>query len=127
MARGIFRIDADMAALISKAEEKLDFSTLETASAASQSEGNLAMGGERITLNIADLLPDNGGAVVLSGEEGAGIELFSDVSPSASGVSARHTTDAGLDVSGYHYFSFDNGVTVYFPDDLDLLVSTIET
>jgi hypothetical protein len=40
----------------------------------------------------------------------------------AEGVAANHVTAGGEDVSGFKYVTFDNGVTLYFPDGLDLIL-----
>ncbi|NJO38102.1 MAG: hypothetical protein HC871_11430 [Rhizobiales bacterium] len=41
----------------------------------------------------------------------------------ASGRAATHRTSAGEDVSGFNYVTFENGLTLYFEEGLDLLLS----
>jgi hypothetical protein len=40
----------------------------------------------------------------------------------ADGRVQKHVTAAGEDVSGFNYVTFANGVTLYYPDGLDLIL-----
>ena len=40
------------------------------------------------------------------------------------GRPAKHVTASGEDVSGFKYVTFDNGVTLYFPEGLDLILKS---
>jgi hypothetical protein len=38
------------------------------------------------------------------------------------GQSGEHVTASGADVSGYRYLTFENGLTLYYQDGLDLVL-----
>jgi hypothetical protein len=40
----------------------------------------------------------------------------------ADGRASSHRTAAGEDVSGFRFLTFDNGLTLYFRPDLDVVV-----
>ena len=75
-----------------------------------------------IVLELADLLPDESGEVVLFTGEDLAVNLLADQVVSAEGTAESHVTASGLDVTGLHYYAFENGVTVY--SDSDLLISS---
>jgi hypothetical protein len=35
-------------------------------------------------------------------------------------LAEAHTTSAGFDVDGYNFVRFDNGITLYYEDGMDL-------
>jgi hypothetical protein len=76
---------------------------------------------EQLQLSLADLLPDSEGVVVLFAGEGVLVRLATHTSLLESGVSDSFVTAAGIDVTGHHFYSFENGVTVY--SESDVLVS----
>jgi len=68
-----------------------------------------------IPVAIEDLLPDASGEVVLSAAEGMTIALSARQEMVEAGVADHHVTASGFDVSGFGYYSFAGGLTVYFP------------
>ena len=48
--------------------------------------------------------------------------IRTDAAVIADGRVGRHVTANGDDVRGFNYVTFDNGVTLYYPDGLDLMV-----
>lgn len=79
--------------------------------------------GDAISLSLADLLPDSGGAIVI---EGDGVDLcvriMTDEPVVDAGVIDQLVTATGEDVSGHAYFSFGNGTTLYAPREMDLAI-----
>lgn len=73
---------------------------------------------EPIVLQFEDLLPDADGRVVLFAEDDMAVNIVTTERIADSGIVEDHVTADGLDVSGLHYYSFENGVTVYSLSDL---------
>lgn len=78
-----------------------------------------------MVLSLTDLVPDGGGEVAIQslGVPAVGIETLESVSVTASGTAQAHVTAAGEDVSGYRFYSFDNGITLYFPPEMVVLLT----
>ncbi len=70
-----------------------------------------------------DLLADEGNEIVIrhGGSERCVI-LLSSRAPVRSGRAVPHITAAGENVSGCRYVAFDDGMTVYYPSDLEFEV-----
>lgn len=77
---------------------------------------------EGVVLDLADLLPDENGEVVITSSEFS-IHLNSDRAVAETGVAGDHVTAAGYDVSGFAYFSFEGGLTVFCQDAEALVVA----
>jgi hypothetical protein len=75
---------------------------------------------EPLVLDLADLLPDGSGEVVLLTEE-LPLGIAGEAALTAQGVSGDHVTAGGLDVTGHHYYSFENGITLFSQDELLIL------
>ncbi len=80
---------------------------------------------EAVVLHLEDLVPDDHGEVVILGQHGYAIQLVSDQGIAGAGVSEPHVTAGGLEVGGYAFYSFINGITVYAPDGEDLTVDVL--
>lgn len=77
-----------------------------------------------VELALADLISDANGEIVLYNDSGfRTLAIATDAATVANGQAARHVTAGGEDVSGFNYVTFDNGLTLYFPDGLDLIVT----
>jgi hypothetical protein len=77
-----------------------------------------------VELALADLVGDANGEVVIFNDSGLRtLALRTDSAVVAGGQSQSHVTAGGEDVSGFNYVSFDTGVTVYFPEGLELIVA----
>jgi hypothetical protein len=78
---------------------------------------------EPLTLRLDDLLQDTNGEVVLFNDSGLPlVELEASTGVTEEGQSGPHVTAGGDDVSGFRYISFENGLTLYYQDGLDLIV-----
>lgn len=78
---------------------------------------------QRLVLRLDDLIEDDNGEVVLFNDSHVpSLALETDSRIVARGEMQGHMTAAGEDVSGFHFMSFDNGVTLYFRDGLDLVL-----
>jgi hypothetical protein len=87
-------------------------------------EGEAPGTGAEVELALADLVSDANGEVVVFNDSGSrtlAIRTASTVV--AEGRASKHVTAGGEDVSGYRYVTFANGVTLYYPDGIDLMVS----
>lgn len=77
----------------------------------------------RLVLRLGDLIEDDNGEVVLFNDSHvASLALETDARMVARGESQGHKTAGGEDVSGFHFMSFDNGLTLYFRESLDLVL-----
>lgn len=74
--------------------------------------------GEAVLLDLADLLPDDSGEVVLFADDALPVNILTDESLTSEGIAEAHVTAAGVDVTGLHFYSFESGVTLYSPSDL---------
>lgn len=80
-----------------------------------------------LQLDIADLLSDeNGEVVVFNDSHARTLGVATGAAVVRGGVTASHVTAGGADVSGYRYVTFDNGLTLYFEAGLELVVSRDE-
>lgn len=77
---------------------------------------------EPLVLRLEDLLPDKAGEVVLSAEI-APVNIVAGSPLADAGFAESHVTEAGVDVTGLSYCSFENGVTLYYPSEIPLIVS----
>lgn len=74
-------------------------------------------------LTLSELVGDAHGEVVIFNDSGfRTVSLRTGAAVVAEGEVAKHVTAGGEDVSGFKYVTFDNGVTLYFPDGLDLIL-----
>ncbi|MCB1971139.1 MAG: hypothetical protein KDG54_12095 [Geminicoccaceae bacterium] len=74
-----------------------------------------------IALELSDLLTDDSGALVLSGD--APVEIHTAQNVVDQGVAMPHTMVGGEDVSGFAFMVFDHGPTIYYPSGLDVAVT----
>lgn len=83
--------------------------------------------GDAISLSLADLLPDSGGAIVIEGDgNDLSIRIMTDETLVDAGVIDQLVTATGEDVSGHAYFSFGNGTTLYAPREMDLAIVNLD-
>ncbi|MGB8276075.1 MAG: hypothetical protein WCF16_12500 [Alphaproteobacteria bacterium] len=79
---------------------------------------------DQMVLSLSDLLPDTNGDVVLFNEAGPlAVNIMTDARIMETGTADHYVTSTGVDVSGYHYCTFEAGVTIYYPPEIDLLVT----
>jgi hypothetical protein len=77
-----------------------------------------ASGDDALVLNLADLLPDVDGAVVMLTDDIVPVSLVTDEPLSGQGVVGAPASAGGLDVQGLYYYSFANGLTLYSDTDI---------
>ncbi|MDX1422922.1 MAG: hypothetical protein R3322_07270 [Kiloniellales bacterium] len=77
-----------------------------------------APGDDALVLNLADLLPDVDGAVVMLTDDIVPVSLVTDEPLSGQGVVGAPASAGGLDVQGLYYYSFANGLTLYSDTDI---------
>ena len=76
-----------------------------------------------LELSLADLICDEKGEVVIFNDSDfRTLALTADVGVLAKGRSGRHVTAGGDDVTGFHYVRFENGVMLYYPEGVDLIL-----
>lgn len=76
-----------------------------------------------VELTMADLITDDNGEIVFFNDSGfRSLGLTTEAAVVANGQAETHVTAGGADVSGFHYVTFDNGLTLYYEGDLDLVV-----
>lgn len=74
--------------------------------------------GETVLLELADLLPDASGEVVLFAGDDLPVNIVTDQPVTEVGIAEAHVTATGVDVTGLHFYSFESGLTVYSPTDV---------
>lgn len=79
---------------------------------------------DQMVLSLTDLLPDSRGDVVLFNEAGPlAVNIIADSAVTETGTADHYVTSAGVDVSGYHFCTFEAGLTIYYPPEIDLLIT----
>jgi hypothetical protein len=79
---------------------------------------------DQMVLSLSDLLPDQRGDVVLMSEAGPlSVNIMTDSRVTETGTAENYVTSAGVDVTGYHFCTFEAGLTIYYPPGIDLLVT----
>ena len=79
---------------------------------------------DQMVLSLNDLLPDSRGEIVLFNEAGPlAVNIMTDSRVTETGTANHYVTSAGVDVSGYHFCTFEAGLTIYYPPEIDLLVT----
>lgn len=80
-------------------------------------------GEEAVTLSLADLVHDANGEIVLFNDSNLRrLALVTQAAEVARGQAPHHVTAAGEDVTGFAYVTFENGVTLYYDAQLELIV-----
>ncbi|MEE9141055.1 MAG: hypothetical protein V3U18_09845 [Alphaproteobacteria bacterium] len=81
-------------------------------------------GDDRITLSLSRLKPDANGDVVLLADSGlSAVGVTTREAIVTSGIVDKHVTAGGVDVAGYRFVRFESGVTLYYTDDIDVLIT----
>ncbi len=95
----------------------------DTAGLENPAVGDTAVG-ETVLLELADLLPDALGEVVLFADEDLPVNIVTDQPITEVGIAEAHVTAAGVDVTGLHFYSFESGLTVYSPIDVLIIADS---
>lgn len=76
-----------------------------------------------VELTMADLVGDDNGEIVFFNDSGfRTLALETSCTLVADGRSGRHVTAGGANVTGFRYVTFDNGLTLYYEEGLDLIL-----
>lgn len=76
-----------------------------------------------VELALADLISDDNGEIVFFNDsEFRTLSIETQSSVMSKGQANAHVTAGGEDVSGFSYVTFENGVTLYFEEGLDLIL-----
>lgn len=76
-----------------------------------------------IELALAELIGDANGEVVLFNDSAfRSLHLTSHAAVVSEGRARPHLTAAGANVAGCRFVRFDNGLTLYFPEGLELVL-----
>lgn len=78
---------------------------------------------ETVRLDLADLIRDDNGEVVLFNDSGMrSIGLTADAALVEEGQSGAHRTASGEDVSGFRFMTFADGLTLYYQDGVEIVL-----
>ncbi len=86
-----------------------------------------AMTEDALTLSLKELMPDEGGDIVVFNDIGTDISIVTDDPVTAEGIAEGYVTRAGHNVSGFAYCRFAGGITMYYPRAHLLCVEEDET
>jgi len=79
--------------------------------------------GAQFTLNLADLLPDaNGEIVILNEGDDPCLNIVTELRLLESGIAESHVTDGGIEVKGLQYWVFEDGTKLYYSPGLSISV-----
>jgi hypothetical protein len=78
---------------------------------------------EPAVVDLADLVSDRNGEVVLFNDSGLrALAVSTSAAVVERGEVGRHVTAAGEDVSGFCYLAFENGLRLFHQPDLELII-----
>jgi hypothetical protein len=79
-----------------------------------------------LVLRLDDMLADGNDEIVLLADSGQGqLTLATDAEVVATGTAGDHVTADGQDVSGFAFVTFATGMTLFYPDDVELAVCPV--
>lgn len=79
--------------------------------------------GLEVVLTLTDLMRDVNGEVVLFNDSGMRtVGLVTDSALLEEGQAGSHVTADGVDVSEFRFYRFEDGLKLFYPPDLDLLL-----
>lgn len=79
--------------------------------------------GLEVVLTLTDLMRDVNGEVVLFNDSGMRtVGLVAATPVLDEGQAGRHVTADGVDVSEFRFYLFEDGLKLFYPPDLDLLL-----
>jgi len=91
---------------------------------ASEPPGPAPAPAAEVELDMADLVGDHNGEIVFCNDSGfRSLAIRTDLRIVADGQAEAHVTAAGDDVSGFKFVKFENGVTLFYEEGLQLIVS----
>ncbi len=78
---------------------------------------------DAVVLDLADLLPDEAGDVVLFAGDEMPVSISAREAVTGHGVAEGHVTATGVDVTGLNFYAFENGITIYSLSDVTITES----
>lgn len=85
--------------------------------------GSAAEPAAEVELAMADLVGDANGEIVFCNDSGfRSLAIHTDSQVVGDGRTEAHRTAAGDDVSGFNYVRFENGLTLFYEEGLQLIV-----
>jgi hypothetical protein len=78
---------------------------------------------EAWVLDLGDLIADSRGEIVVGDMGGAHLTITAASSIASQGQADGHITQDGLDVSGFQFVTFENGITLYYDDGVHLALA----
>ena len=78
---------------------------------------------EAWVLDLGDLIADARGEVVVSDMGGAHLTITAASTVASQGQAEEHITQDGVDVSGFHFVTFENGITLYYDEGVHLALA----
>lgn len=85
--------------------------------------GGAAEPAAEVELAMADLVGDVNGEIVFCNDSGfRSLAIHTDSQVVGDGRTEAHRTAAGDDVSGFNYVRFENGLTLFYEEGLQLIV-----
>jgi hypothetical protein len=85
--------------------------------------GDAAAPAAEVELALANLVSDDNGEIVFCNDSGfRSLAIHTDSQVVGDGRADAHVTAAGDDVSGFNYLKFDNGLTLFYEEGLELIV-----
>lgn len=101
----------------------LPMSRAAAAFAASAVPKDHKVGSAELLLSLDDIVSDGNGDAVLLDDAGlTRLAIATNASVVTGGVALGHTVATGEDVSGFAYVTFATGLTLYYPDSMELAV-----
>lgn len=74
-----------------------------------------------VALDLADLLPDSGGEIVVRMSGMDTLTVTTDRAVASTGTVEAHVTASGENVAGYRFYQLDDGLTLYCASEASLL------
>ena len=125
VAPGGFAADSELARLAAGFLEpggELDFDLAGAAAALpATTTAPRAAGDGDLVLPLEEVIGDGNGEVVFCNEVGlTSLTLQTDAAVVARGTATGHAPVGGEDINGFAFVSFDSGLTLYYPEGLEL-------
>ena len=74
-------------------------------------------------LDLGDLIADAKGEIVVGDMGGAHLTITAAASVASQGQAEGHVTQDGVDVSGFQFVTFENGITLFYDEGVQLALA----
>lgn len=78
---------------------------------------------EAWVLDLGDLIADARGEIVVGDMGGAHLTITAASSVASQGQAEGHVTQDGVDVTGFQFVTFENGITLYYDEGVHLALA----